>query len=121
MPIMFSRRVSASRGRLAWMVPSEPSWPVFMACSMSMRLGAADLAEDDAVGAHTQRVLHEVAHVDFADALEVGRARLQADHVRLLELQFGGVLDGDDALADVDQLGHRVQAASSCPSRYRRR
>ena len=33
---MFSSRVSASRGRLAWMVPSEPSWPVFIACSMSI-------------------------------------------------------------------------------------
>src|SRR5487761_1176243 len=35
MPTMFSRRVRASRGRLAWMVESEPSWPVFIACSMS--------------------------------------------------------------------------------------
>ena len=36
MPTMFSSRVNASRGRLAWIVPIEPSWPVFMACSMSM-------------------------------------------------------------------------------------
>src|SRR5882762_1705727 len=35
MPIMFSRRVSASRGVLAWTVLIEPSWPVFIACSMS--------------------------------------------------------------------------------------
>ena len=32
---MVSRRASASRGVLAWSVDSEPSWPVFMACSMS--------------------------------------------------------------------------------------
>ena len=57
MPTMFSSRVSASRGLLAWIVPIEPSWPVFIACSMSMRLLAAALAEDDAVGAHAQRVL----------------------------------------------------------------
>ncbi len=30
-----SRRVTASRGVLAWIVAIEPSWPVFMACSMS--------------------------------------------------------------------------------------
>ena len=32
---MFSMRVSASRVVLAWMVDIEPSWPVFIACSMS--------------------------------------------------------------------------------------
>ena len=32
---MFSSRVSASRGLLAWIVLIEPSWPVFIACSMS--------------------------------------------------------------------------------------
>ena len=30
-----SRRDSASRAELEWMVDIEPSWPVFMACSMS--------------------------------------------------------------------------------------
>ena len=30
-----SIRASASRGELAWTVVSEPSWPVFIACSMS--------------------------------------------------------------------------------------
>ena len=32
---MFSIRVSASRVVLAWMVDMLPSWPVFIACSMS--------------------------------------------------------------------------------------
>ncbi|MNZ98405.1 hypothetical protein D3C78_1176870 [compost metagenome] len=32
---MFSIRPKASRGVLAWMVVSEPSWPVFIAASMS--------------------------------------------------------------------------------------
>ena len=35
MPTICSRREIASRGVLAWMVAIEPSWPVFMACSMS--------------------------------------------------------------------------------------
>ena len=83
------------------------------------RLGAAHLAEDDAVGPHAQRVLHQVAHADLAVALEVGRPRLQAHDVRLLHAQLGGVLDGDDALAVVDHARQRVQHASSCPSRCR--
>jgi hypothetical protein len=37
MPIMFSRRVSASRGLLRWIVFIEPSWPVFIACSIRAR------------------------------------------------------------------------------------
>ena len=36
-----------------------------------------------------------------AVAFEIGRARFQAHHVRLLQLQFGGVFDGDDALLRV--------------------
>ena len=67
------------------------------------RLAAADLADDDAVGAHAQRVAHQVADGDLAPALDVGRAALQPDDVRLVELQLGGVLDGDDALVVGDE------------------
>ena len=35
MSTIVSSRHSASRGALAWTVDSEPSWPVFMAWSMS--------------------------------------------------------------------------------------
>ncbi len=35
MPTIASMRESASRGVLAWTVVIEPSWPVFMAWSMS--------------------------------------------------------------------------------------
>ncbi len=72
-------------------------------------LAAAHLADDDAVGAHAQGVAYEVADGDAAVALDVGRARFEADDVRLLELEFGGVLDGDDALALGDEPGERVQ------------
>ena len=63
-------------------------------------LGAAHLADDDAVGTHAEAVLHEVALRDLAAAFDVRRARLEADDVRLLELQLGRVLDRDDALGD---------------------
>ena len=62
------------------------------------RLFAAALADDDAVGPHAQRVSHEIALADLAFALDVGGAGLQASDMRLLQLQFRGVLDGDQAL-----------------------
>ena len=39
MVIIDSRRDSASRGLLAWSVPIEPSWPVFIACRRSKASG----------------------------------------------------------------------------------
>ena len=35
MPTICSSRLSASRGEFAWTVVIDPSWPVFIACSMS--------------------------------------------------------------------------------------
>ena len=62
------------------------------------RLSPAHLADDDPVGAHPQRVAHEPADRHLAAALEVRRARLEPDHVRLAQPQLGGVLDRDHAL-----------------------
>ena len=73
------------------------------------RLGAADLADDDPVGAHAQGVADELANPDLALALDVRRARLERDHVLLLELELGGVLDRDDALVAGHERRHRVQ------------
>ena len=61
-------------------------------------LGAADLADDDAVGSHAQRVADEVADRDLASALHVRGTALEADHVALAELELDRVLDRDDAL-----------------------
>ena len=60
---------------------------------------AADLAQDHPVGTHAQGVLDQLALADLALALDVRRPGLHAHHVRLLQLQLGGVLDGDQALA----------------------
>ena len=102
-------RARASRGLFAWIVVSEPSWPVFIACSMSSGLAAAALADDDPVGPHAKRVSDEVADRDRALALDVRRAGLEADDVFLRQLQLGGVLDGDDALALGDERREDVQ------------
>ena len=63
------------------------------------RLFAAHLAQDDAVGTHAQRVDHQLALADRALAFQVGRTAFQPDDVLLLDLQLGGIFDGDDALA----------------------
>ena len=71
--------------------------------------GVADLTDDDAVGAHAQRVPHQVADLDLALALDVGRAGLEPQHVVLVQLQLGGVLDGDDALVVGDERRQHVE------------
>ena len=70
---------------------------------MSSASGPADLADDDPIGPHPQGVLHQPPDRDLAAALEVRRARLEPEHVRLAEPQLGGVLDRDHALAGVDE------------------
>ena len=109
MAIMVSSRLSASRGVLAWSVVSEPSWPVFMACSMSTASAPRTLAHDDAVGPHTQRVDQQQPLGHLARALDVGRAGLQPDHVGLAELELGRVLDRDDPLGGRDERRQDVE------------
>ena len=92
-----------SRGVLAWTVVSEPSWPVFMACSMSSASPPRHSPTMMRSGRMRRAVAHQVADGDRALALDVGRARLQGDDVLLVQLQLGGVLDGDDALVVGDE------------------
>src|SRR5208282_5457489 len=69
----------------------------------------AHLADHDAVGTHTQAVDDELAHADRALAFDVGRASFETDDVFLLELQFGCVFDGDDALGIRNVSGEDVE------------
>ena len=61
MPTIASRRDSASRGVLAWMVVIEPVVAGVHGLEHVEHLGAADLADDDPVGPHAERVPDEVA------------------------------------------------------------
>ena len=72
-------------------------------------LGAADLPDDDAVGAHAQRVAQELALRDLTDSFDVRRARFHLHDVRLLQTQLNGVFDRDHPLVGVDVLRHRIQ------------
>ena len=84
---------------LAWIVVIEPSWPVFIAWSMSNASAPRTSPTMIRSGPHAQRVAHQVALGDLAPPLDVGRPRLQPGDVRLLQLQLGRVLDRDDPLA----------------------
>ena len=72
-------------------------------------LARADLADDDAVGAHAQGITHEVADGNGSPPFEVGRTRLERDDVLLLQAQLGGILDGDDAFALGDERRDDVE------------
>ena len=73
------------------------------------RLRSAHFADDDPLGTHTQTVSDKVAHGDLALTLQVRRTGFQPHHMRLLQLKFGGVFAGDDALFGVDVGGQAVQ------------
>ena len=109
MVIIDSRRLSASRGELACSVPIEPSWPVFIACSRSNASGPRTSPTMIRSGRMRRQFLTRSRIVDLAAAFEVGRPGLQPHHVRLLQLQFGGVLAGDDPLVGVDEGGQAVE------------
>ena len=68
-----SRRASASRGELACTVEMRALVAGVHGLEHVERLAAADLADDDPVGSHAQRVAHQVADGDLALALDVGR------------------------------------------------
>ena len=59
-------------------------------------LRATDLADDQPVGPHPQRLPHEVHHRHAADALDVGHPPLEPHDVGVRRRQLAHVLDDDD-------------------------
>lgn len=70
-------------------------------------LRASDLADDDAVRTHAQRLPDQLAQRDLPGALDVGAARHQPNQVGMLRLQFRGVLHTEDPFA----LVHRPECS----------
>jgi len=68
-----------------------------------------DLTEDDAVRAHPQGVADQVAGFHLAMPFGIGRAGFEAHHMGMAQLQFGYVLDGDQAFMGVDQLAEDIE------------
>ena len=104
-----SRRAIASRGELACTVESEPSWPVFIACSMS-RLSPPRTSPTTMRSGRMRSELRTRSRMVISPLPSMfgGRA-LEPDHVLLLELQLDRVLDGDDALSLGDERGQHVE------------
>ena len=73
------------------------------------RFFAADLADDNAIGTHTEGVDHELPLADGALAFDVRRPRLEPHHVPLPQHQLGGVLDGHDSLVARDEARQDVE------------
>ena len=118
---MFSRRESASRGELAWIVDIEPSCPVFIACSMSKASGPRTSPTMMRSGRMRSALRTSSRCGDMADAFDIGGARLHLHDMRLLQPQFDGVFDRDDALVGIDVAAISRSAMSSCRSRCRPR
>ena len=87
----------------------RPSWPVFMACSMSSVSPPRHSPMMMRSGRIRRAFLHQVGGGDAALAFDVRRARFQPDDVVLLQLQFGRVLDRDDALVVRNEARQRVE------------
>ena len=108
MSIISSREI-ASRGLLACSVVSEPSWPVFMACSMSSASAPRHSPTMMRFGRIRSVLRTRSRMVDLALAFDVRRPRLELHDVPLLQLQLGRVLDRDDPLGVRDERRQRVE------------
>ena len=107
--IIVSRRAMASRGVLACSVVIEPSWPVFMACSMSSVSAPRHSPMMMRSGRIRRAFRTRSVAVIGALAFDVRRPRFQPHDVLLLQLQFGRVLDRDDALVVRNEARQRVE------------
>ncbi len=85
------------------------------------RLGVADLADDEAVGPHAQRLLDEAPQRHLAGALEAGLPALQRDEVGCVDGELERLLDRDDPVMRAGTRRSARRAASSCPRAWRRR
>jgi hypothetical protein len=59
---------------------------------------SAALADDETIGAHPQCLPDQLSQANDAGTFDVRRTGLEADDVRVIRPQFGGVLDDYDAL-----------------------
>ena len=98
-----SSRASASRGVLACSVVSEPSWPVFIAWSMSSVSPQRHSPTTMRSGRMRRQFFTRSRMVIAPLPSRFGGRRLQLHPVLLRQLQLGRVLDGDDALVVGDE------------------
>ena len=107
---MVSMRESASRGVLAWTVRQRPVVARVHGLEHVQGLSAADLADDDPVGPHAQRVADELANGDLALAFDVLRSGLESEDVTLVEPELCGVFDRENSFVVRDRRRERVES-----------
>ena len=79
------------------MVAMDPSWPVFMACSMSIT-SAPRTSPTTTRSGRMRRLLRISSRMVTAPLPSPPLARLQPHDVRMVQRQFGGVLHRHHAL-----------------------
>jgi hypothetical protein len=94
----FSSRCSASRGPFEWIVVHRAVVARVHGLEHVQHLVAADLADDDAVGTHTQGVAHQVALRDLPLPSMLGGRVSSRTTCGCWSMELGRVLDRDDAL-----------------------
>ncbi len=80
-----------------------------MACNMSKASSPRTSPTTMRSGRIRRLLITSCALADRTLAFDIGRAGFQADDVFLLELQFGGVFDGDDAFGVRNVSGEHIQ------------
>ena len=100
-----ARRAGCWRGSVVRL----PSWPVFIACSMSSASSPRTSPTMMRSGRIRRALTTSSRCADRALAFDVRRPRLQPDDVALPQHQFGRVLDRDDALVVGDEARQHVQ------------
>ena len=100
---------SHSRGVLEWMVVIEPSWPVFIACSMSSVSSPRTSPRTIRSGRIRSALITSSRCLTAPFALDVRRTCFEPHNVVLLHLQFGRVFDRDDALVRRDETGKHIE------------
>ena len=109
MAIIVSRRYRPSRGLLAWMVVRLPSWPVFMACSMSSASSPRTSPTTMRSGRIRSALMTSCRCLTAPLPSMFADLRLQPDDVALPQHQLGGVLNRHDALVVGDEAGEDVE------------
>jgi hypothetical protein len=73
------------------------------------RFSTTNLANDDPVGPHPQRVAYEVANGDLSATFDVGRSCLERGDVRLGQTELRGIFDRDQPLIVGDRTGRNPE------------
>src|SRR5438477_11559840 len=72
-------------------------------------LRATDLANDDPVRPHAQRISNEIANRNLPLTFDIGRARLETERVTLPEPKLRGVFDRHDPVGVRNRLRYGIE------------